>query len=218
GEAARAARKLSERRAKGALSLAGAIEKALRPLALPAARFAVEVGRRDDPDGEIAIGEERFRADGEGIDRVEFLFAANKGESLQPLRRVASGGEISRVMLAVKRVLADSAPVPTAIFDEIDAGVGGDVGEKIGEALARVAARRQVLCVTHLPSIAGLGDRHLRVVKRAEGGRTVIGVEPIEGEERVEEMVRMLGGESRRAVSVPHAEAILKAARRGLRR
>jgi len=127
---------------------------------------------------------------------------------------VASGGEISRVMLAVKRVLVGVAPVPTAVFDEVDAGVGGDVGETIGEALAEVAARRQVLCVTHLPSIASLADRHLRVVKRVRGGRTRIEVAPLEGEERVEELVRMLGGASRRETSVPHAEAILRSARR----
>lgn len=213
-EAAEAARALSEKRAASARRLGAAIEKALRPLALPAARFAAEVARLEDPEGELAIGGKSFRAGEEGIDRVEFLFAANRGEPLLPLRRVASGGEISRVMLAVKRVLVGVAPVPTAVFDEVDAGVGGDVGETIGEALAEVAARRQVLCVTHLPSIASLADRHLRVVKRVRGGRTRIEVAPLEGEERVEELVRMLGGASRRETSVPHAEAILRSARR----
>jgi len=213
-EAAEVARALSEKRAASARRLGAAIEKALRPLALPAARFAAEVARLEDPEGELAIGGKSFRAGEEGIDRVEFLFAANRGEPLLPLRRVASGGEISRVMLAVKRVLVGVAPVPTAVFDEVDAGVGGDVGETIGEALAEVAARRQVLCVTHLPSIASLADRHLRVVKRVRGGRTRIEVAPLEGEERVEELVRMLGGASRRETSVPHAEAILRSARR----
>jgi DNA repair protein RecN (Recombination protein N) len=213
-EAASAARELSALRKRKAGALAEAIERTVRPLALPAARFAVEAEPEKDPDGEIVLDGEHFRAARDGIDRVEFLFAANKGEPLLPLRRVASGGEMSRVMLAVKRVLADAAPVPTAVFDEIDAGVGGDVGERIGEALREVAAKRQVLCVTHLPSIASLGDRHLRVEKRTRAGRTVIGVAALDGDDRVEEVVRMLGGEARRAVSVPHAEAILKAARR----
>ncbi|RPJ49425.1 MAG: DNA repair protein RecN [Candidatus Latescibacterota bacterium] len=213
-EAASAATALTAARKKNARLLAEAIEKGVRPLALPAARFGVEVEPEEDEAGEIAIGKKRFRAGRDGIDRVEYLFAANKGEPLLALRRVASGGEISRVMLAVKRVLADAAPAPTAVFDEIDAGVGGDVGERIGAALREVASKRQVLCVTHLPAIAGLADRHLRVEKIARGGRTVIAARPLEGDERVEEVVRMLGGEARRAVSVPHAEAILNAGKK----
>ncbi|MFH1277224.1 MAG: DNA repair protein RecN [Candidatus Eisenbacteria bacterium] len=217
-EAAAAALALSDLRAKGAKTLARAIEKGVRPLALPKARFEILVERREDPGGDVVIGGVPCRGGGEGVDRVEFRFAANAGEPVLPLGRVASGGELSRVMLAVKRALASAAPTPTAIFDEIDAGVGGDVGERIGEALAEVAVGRQVLCVTHLPAIASLADRHLRVEKESKGGRTVIAVTPLEGEERVEELVRMLGGSSRRAVSVPHAEEILRAARRGKKR
>jgi DNA repair protein RecN (Recombination protein N) len=213
-----AASGLSDGRAKAAARLGASIEKCVRPLALGNARFAVEAAPVEDPGGDVLIGEKRYRAGRDGVDRVEFLFAANAGEPLLPLRRVASGGEISRVMLAVKRVLAEVAPVPTAVFDEIDAGVGGDVGERVGAALSEVASKRQVLCVTHLPAIASLGDRHLRVEKRARGGRTVIGVKALEGEERVEELVRMMGGKARREVSVPHAQEILKSARRGRRR
>ncbi|MBN1826081.1 MAG: DNA repair protein RecN [Candidatus Eisenbacteria bacterium] len=218
GEAARAAEALSSLRSGKSEALGAAIETNLQPLALRGARFTVTVERTEDPEGKIGIGGKRFRAGRDGIDRVEFLFAANKGEPLLPLRRVASGGEISRAMLAIKRVLADHARVPTALFDEIDAGVGGDVGERIGEALAEVGARRQVLCITHLPAIAGRADRHLRVEKREAGGRTVIRVEEMEGEARVEEMVRMMGGSARPEVSVPHAKEILNSARKGRRR
>jgi len=209
-----AAVRLSERRVSGAGSLAKEIEEGIQPLALAGGRFRIEIQRNEDEEGEVEAGEKRCRAGEDGIDEVEFLFAANRGEPLLPLRQVASGGEISRVMLAIKRVLADWTGVPTAVFDEIDAGVGGDVGERIGEALAEVGKRRQVLCITHLPSIASLGSWHLHVRKVMRKGRTVIAVEPLEGEARVEELVRMLGGKDRRSVSVPHAEEILRSAKK----
>jgi len=213
-EASEAARLLSEKRMKKAKTLGRAIEKGVRPLALKAARFEVRVERSADPEGDLAWEGERYRAGPAGVDRIEFLFAANRGEPLLPLRQVASGGEISRVMLAVKRALADAAPTPTAVFDEIDVGVGGDVGERIADALADLGEARQILCITHLPAIASRGETHLHVAKKTRGGRTVVSVAPLEGEERVEELVRMLGGKSRREVSVPHAEEILRAARR----
>lgn len=217
-DAGAAALALSELRGNAAKALGRAIEKGIRPLALPKARFEIALERREDPEGDVVVGGVPCRGGPEGVDRVEFRFAPNAGEPLLPLGRVASGGELSRVMLAVRRALASAAPTPTAIFDEIDAGVGGDVGERIGEALVEVARGRQVLCVTHLPAIASLADRHFRVEKEAKGGRTVIALTPLEGEERVEELVRMLGGSSRRSVSVPHAKEILRAARRGKKR
>ena len=204
---------LSGKRRATAAKIGKKITASLKPLALKGARFEVRVEPVADLEGRIETESGRYRAGRDGIDRVDFLFAANRGEPLLPLRQVASGGETSRIMLAVKRVLSEAASVPTAHFDEIDAGVGGDVGEKVGEALLEVSALRQVFCITHLPSIAGQGDHHLLVKKKVEGERTVIRVAPLEAEERVEELVRMLGGASR-SVTVPHAEEILRGARR----
>lgn len=130
-----------------------------------------------------------------GADRVEFLLSANPGEPPAPLSKIASGGELSRFMLAVKRVIAESDPVGTYVFDEVDAGVGGPTAVAIGRKLALVSQTRQALCITHLPQIAALADRHLHVSKVIEGDRTHSDVRPLEGEERVRELARMLGGE-----------------------
>ncbi len=213
--AARLAVKLSALRKKKGTELSKKVEKGIAALAFRGARFEVRLDRTADPDGELEIDGVRWRADRGGIDTVEFLLAANRGEPLLPLRKVASGGELSRVMLALKRVLADEAQLPTALFDEIDAGVGGDVAERIGDALRDVSRGRQVLCITHFPSIASLADRHIRVEKRMLSHRVVIRASILDTEERVEELVRMMGGDSRRAVSVPHAEEILRSGKGG---
>ncbi len=214
-EASLLADKLSKKRRIAATRLGKRIEKGLADLAFRGARFSISVLPNEDPDGEVTIGEIRARCDRNGADRVEFRFAGNRGEELHPLRRVASGGELSRVMLALKRVIADAAQVPTALFDEIDAGVGGDVGEKIADALREVGRGRQIVCITHLPAIASQADRHLRVEKKVSRGRTLIGIRTLDSDQRVDELVRMMGGDSRRDVSVPHAEEILRAAREG---
>lgn len=208
--AAGEADKLSARRKEKGALLSREIEKGLAHLAFRGARFDIRIGREESADGEIEWEGKRFRVDRSGIDRVEFLLAANRGEDLLPLRKVASGGELSRVMLALKRVLTDAAQVPTALFDEIDAGVGGDVAERIGEALREVSTGRQVICITHFPAIASLANLHVRVEKKMLGRRTVIRAGQLDAEERVEELVRMMGGVSRRSVSVPHAEEIFR--------
>jgi DNA repair protein RecN (Recombination protein N) len=128
------------------------------------------------------------------MDRVEFLIATNPGEDPRPLRRVASGGELSRALLALKRVLAGLGPVGTYVFDEVDTGVGGAVAATIGGKLAEVAAHHQVLCITHLPQVAACGDVHLHVRKDVRDGRTRSQVHRLDAEMRVEELARMLGG------------------------
>ncbi len=205
--------KLSSRRARKAELLLQKVEKGIAELAFRGARFAIRISTEEDTEGELEFEGSRVRVDRSGIDQVEFLLAANRGEDLHPLRKVASGGELSRVMLALKRVLADETQVPTALFDEIDAGVGGDVAERIGEALRDVSEGRQVLCITHFPAIASLADLHIRVEKKMLARRTVIRASRLDPEERVEEVVRMMGGASRRSVSVPHAEEILRSGR-----
>ena len=127
------------------------------------------------------------------MDRVEFLIAPNPGEGLKPLVKIASGGETSRLMLALKNVLARADAIPTLVFDEIDQGIGGRVGFVVGEKLWNLGRRHQVLCVTHLPQLAAFGDTHLRVVKLLEDGRTLTHVENLEGETRLEELAQMLG-------------------------
>jgi DNA repair protein RecN (Recombination protein N) len=125
---------------------------------------------------------------------VEFLIAPNRGEEPRPLRRIASGGELSRSLLALKRVLADKGPAGTYVFDEVDAGVSGAVAEVIGRAIGDVARHRQVVCITHLPQIAALGDAHFVVDKSESGGRTHARVRRLSASERVEEIARMIGG------------------------
>jgi DNA repair protein RecN (Recombination protein N) len=129
-----------------------------------------------------------------GIDRVEFLIAPNRGEEPRPLRKIASGGELSRALLALKRVLAEKGPAGTYVFDEVDAGVGGAVAEVIGRAIADIARHRQVVCITHLPQIAALADAHFVVDKSETRGRTHTTVRRLSPEERVDEIARMIGG------------------------
>jgi DNA repair protein RecN (Recombination protein N) len=163
------------------------------------ARFGVELGWRNADDGAY-VGEQRVAFDLTGLDRVEFMVAPNVGEPLKPLVRIASGGETSRLMLALKTVLAQADRTPTLIFDEIDAGIGGRTGAIVGRKLwgltvgDRAQARHhQVLCVTHLPQLASFGDLHLHVRKGIVGDRTVTDVHPLDGEDRERELAGMLG-------------------------
>jgi DNA repair protein RecN (Recombination protein N) len=146
-----------------------------------------------------------------GAESVEFLIAVNRGFDPRPLARIASGGELSRVMLAIKTVLADIDMVPTLVFDEIDAGIGGRVANQVAEELRRVAAHHQVFVITHLPQIASRADHHLLVEKRDIAGRTTTVVEELQGEERVRELARLLGGDPESAVSQDHARELLSA-------
>ena len=143
-----------------------------------------------------------------GIDRVEFLLAANPGEPLKPLRHVASGGEISRVMLALKSVFAKADTIPTLIFDEIDAGVGGAVANKVAAKLAELAGSHQTICISHLPQIAAAAQTHFHVAKETQKKRTVTSVARIADEDRVRELARLLDG-SVSAVSIEHARSLL---------
>jgi DNA repair protein RecN (Recombination protein N) len=145
------------------------------------------------PAGELpAVDGARLTAS--GIDRVEFLIAPNKGEDPRPLRKIASGGELSRALLALKRVLAEKGPAGLYVFDEVDAGVSGAIAEVIGRAIAEVARHRQVLCITHLPQIAALCDHHFVVGKAEAKGRTTSTVRSLGDQERVDEIARMIGG------------------------
>jgi DNA repair protein RecN (Recombination protein N) len=147
-----------------------------------------------------------------GSDRVEFLIAPNPGEPLRPLARTVSGGEVSRVMLAIKSAMARQDPLPTMVFDEIDVGVGGRTAFAVGSKLHRVSRSAQVLCITHLPQIAARGDWHLYIEKHVMGERTTVALRPLEGEERVREIARMLSGDKMTETALRHAEELLQTA------
>jgi DNA repair protein RecN (Recombination protein N) len=191
-EAGAAARSLSRKRRDAAEKLADAIGRELSQLGMGRARVVVDVQPTATAADALLVDGARLTRS--GIDRVEFLIAPNRGEEPRPLRRIASGGELSRALLALKRVLADQGPAGTYVFDEVDAGVGGAVAEVIGRSIAEIGRHRQVLCITHLPQIAALADAHFVVDKTESRGRTHTSVKRLQRSERVEEIARMLGG------------------------
>jgi len=201
-EAMRLALDLSKKRKQSAKTLKKKLEAELKSLAMEGARVDVEVS----PGGEEALEEW-------GVDRVRFLLSANPGEEVKPLARVASGGELSRVLLALKAVLSEADRVPTYVFDEVDSGVGGAVAEVIGSKLSAVSAGHQVVCITHLPQIAAWAAGHYSVHKQVSAGRTVCEISRLEEKERVEELARMAGGTRVTDKAREHARALLNAAR-----
>jgi DNA repair protein RecN (Recombination protein N) len=193
--ASKKAKALSKKRRAVAEKLADAIGRELARLAMGRAKVVVDVTNAPmggGPEGAMAVDGARLTRG--GIDRVEFLIAPNQGEDPRPLRRIASGGELSRALLALKRVLAENGPAGLYVFDEVDAGVGGAVAEVIGHAIRDVARHRQVVCVTHLAQIAALADAHFVVDKVEREDRTYATVRRLETKQRVDELARMIGG------------------------
>jgi DNA repair protein RecN (Recombination protein N) len=203
------ARALSKKRRAAADALADAIGRELSSLGMGRARVVVEVAPTPTTSESVTIDGARLGRS--GIDRVEFLIAPNKGEDPRPLRRIASGGELSRALLALKRVLADRGPAGLYVFDEVDAGVGGAVAEVIGRAIADVARHRQVLCITHLPQIAALADTQFVVDKAEAKGRTTSSVRRLKDSERIDEIARMIGGVKVGDAAKRAAEEMLRA-------
>jgi len=194
--------KLSERRQDAALLLETGVKAALGDLGMRGAVFKIGFQRRIADSGKPVCTPY-------GLDQIEFLLAANLGESPKLLRETASGGELSRVMLALKTLLSEADKIPILIFDEIDTGIGGEIGLALGKYLKRLSRTKQVLCITHLASIASFADHHLRVEKSTEGGRTTTGVSVVEGEERVREVARMLSGNTVSEASLQHAKELI---------
>lgn len=184
---------LSQVRREAAQRLSEAIEAELADLNMERARFGVSIHWEEDRAG-APVGDKRLRFDANGLDQVEFLVAPNLGEEPKPLVRIASGGETSRLLLALKAVLSHIDPVPTLIFDEIDAGIGGRTGSVVGRKLWTLARDHQVFCVTHLAQIARYGAQHYRIAKQEVGERTLSTAQRLSGRERVEELAVMLGG------------------------
>jgi len=185
---------LSEQRRAGATRFAELVQQHLRELAMERAQFLVHITPKP--------------MDSTGADAIEFLFSANPGEPPRPLHKIASGGEMSRVMLALKTVLATASPVPTLVFDEIDVGLGGRTAHRVGEKLSELSQHFQIVCVTHLPQIASRAQHHLFIEKWVEGERTRVAVTPLTGEERVQEIARMLAGEPTET-ALQHARELL---------
>ena len=204
---------LSQARTRGAERLERLIQKEIRGLGMEHGRFRVALRREPAAGGELAAGPDGWRVGPRGAESAELLLSANPGEDLRPLAKVVSGGELSRVMLAAKTVLAAADDVPVLVFDEVDAGIGGRVADVVGQKLAASAAGRQVLCVTHLAPIAAYAGQHLLVEKRVARGATRTSVTLLPATARVDELARMLGGERVTEASRRHARELLRDAR-----
>lgn len=189
---------LSELRKSAAKELEERIQDELRQLAMPKVRFSISFAEKEP--------------DATGIDAVRFLMSANVGEELRPIHRVASGGELARIMLALKNVLAENEEIGTLVFDEVDTGVSGRAAQKVAEKLAQVSRKKQVLCVTHLPQLAAMADIHFVVEKGERGGRTFTRVEELDRPRRCEELARLTGGEKITDAMLAGAEELIASA------
>lgn len=203
---------LSEKRKDAAAVLEENVMKELTDLGMGGTVFRISIKREISPDGEIESDSKRYVLYPHGLDRIEFLLSANEGEDLRQLRKSASGGEMSRIMLALKKVILSADIVDSLIFDEVDAGIGGKVAEVVGKKLKSLAAERQVLVITHLPQIAAMSDQHFFVQKENQAGRITTSVRKLNRSEKVKEVARMLAGEKITDLSLKHAEEMVRLA------
>jgi DNA repair protein RecN (Recombination protein N) len=209
GEAAAAADRLGEARARAARRLARAVTRELPDLGMKGARFEVQLTTTPDPDSWFSRDGQGVRLGPAGAESVAFMLSANPGHPLAPVARAASGGELSRVMLALKSQMAEQVRAEVMIFDEVDAGVGGRTARAVGERIGAIARKRQVIAITHLAPVACLGDRHFRVEKRSAKGKTSVRVRLLGEEERIEEIASMLSGADGDQVAREHARELL---------
>ncbi len=210
-EVATTAAGLSSARRAAGTALAAAVDAVLHDLGFPAGVFEVGLGRRTAGPDEAAVelDGDAVAFDASGVDQVVYRLAPNPGEPARPLARIASGGELSRVALAIKSILAEADDTPVLVFDEVDTGIGGRSADPVGRSLWALARRHQVLCVTHLPQIAAHADAQFRIVKRKRDGRTVTEVEQLDREGRIVELAQMLGGETGGAATLASARELL---------
>lgn len=188
----------------------------LSELSMPHTKFSIQITQETGDDTAdlptLRVVDRQaggFKVNSKGIDSVEYLISPNIGEELKPLSKIASGGELSRVMLALKGILAKGDRIPVLVFDEIDAGIGGRAAETVGQKLKGLSSRHQVICITHLPQIASYANTHLKIEKKVKGKRTIVEIRKMEEDERTVEIARMLSGNSS-AVSIKHAKEMLK--------
>ena len=201
--------KLAREREKASDRFESMIEKELKELKMEKVRFKVEFFYEEDDSSFIKYKGKPVKFFPEGIGKIEFFFSPNIGEDLKPLSKIASGGELSRVMLSIKNILTNKDSIPVLIFDEVDAGIGGGVAEVVGEKLKKVSKGRQVFCITHLPQIASRADTHFQIAKKTSNGRTITSIKELKGEERVEEIARMAGGKIITDTVRRHAEEMI---------
>ncbi|OHD68950.1 MAG: DNA repair protein RecN [Spirochaetes bacterium RBG_16_49_21] len=213
-EAKDVALRLSDRRRDAAKRLEERVMKELGDLGMAGTLFRVSIQRETSPEGEIEADNKRYALYPHGLDRIEFFLSANVGEDLRQLRKAASGGEMSRIMLAIKNVILSADIVESLVFDEVDAGIGGKIAEIVGRKLKALAKDRQVLVVTHLPQIAAMSDAHFSVQKGKAGERVTTLVKQLNPKEKVKEIARMLAGEKVTELSVKHAEEMVRNAER----
>ncbi len=184
---------LSEARKELAKKIEASIKEELAELNMLKVKFNVQVQVEEDEEG-VPVGKKKLKVGPKGIDLIEFLISPNPGEPLKPLAKIASGGEISRVMLGLKSILSKADEIPTMIFDEIDVGIGGQTAVKVGDKLSSLSKLRQVICITHLPQIASKAGRHVYVSKSVEAGKTHVSVRELKEQERIKEVANLLGG------------------------
>ena len=206
------AKALSDRRKQVARKLESRVVAELAELGMGKTGFQVSIDWQASEDGPLRIDGRAYRVDAHGMDRIEFLISPNAGETLKPLVSIASGGEISRVMLALKVILAESDRMPTLVFDELDIGIGGRIAESVGHRLKLLSRDHQVLCITHLHQVACWGRTHFTVHKQSARGRSVTLVDHLDEDGRVREIARMLAGETVDAMALSHAREMLRRA------
>lgn len=208
-ELGRAASLLMEKRRSAAKKLEREVEKELASLGMKGTRFIVEMELRDEEPHDIELEGKRIRVSAQGPSDVQFLISPNVGEDLRPLVRIASGGEVSRIMLALKTVLVQADAVDVMVFDEIDVGIGGNIARVVGEKLKALSGAKQIICITHIPMIACLGDTHFFVSKDVGAGRTYASARALGREERVKEVARMLAGDNVSQITLKQAREML---------
>jgi DNA repair protein RecN (Recombination protein N) len=191
------ARMLSDKRKAKAGILEKLIEKELQDLNMYGSKFIIKISR-----DESVIS-------ANGFDKIEFMLSPNPGEPEKPLSKIASGGEMSRVMLAIKNAFSDIEKAPCVVFDEIDAGVGGQTANMVGQKIKTISKNSQILCITHLPQIASISDNHIFVDKKVQGNKTYTEIKILNAVERVEEIARMLGGNENIEASMEHAKKLV---------
>ena len=203
---------LSAKRLDASRKLEREIQKQLAELGIPNATFIVSITHEEDGEGEITIEGKKFSAFNSGYDRTEFLISTNPGEKPRPLIKVASGGEISRIMLAMKSALAESSKLPILIFDEIDTGISGRVAEAVGKSLKKLSRLHQIIAITHLPQIAAMAELHLQVQKSLQNDRTVTEVSALDHESRLQAIAGLISGKEISSSSLNHAAELVAAA------
>ncbi|OEU61754.1 MAG: DNA repair protein RecN [Desulfobacterales bacterium PC51MH44] len=202
---------LSSKRSQTAKLLAKKVEKELASLKMSATKFEVSlqtIPARDNSEPHLVVKGNTITET--GIDNATFLIAPNVGENLKPMASIASGGELSRIILALKAILAEKGSVETLVFDEVDAGIGGSVAEAVGRKLSKLARYHQIICITHLPQIAKFGDNHFRITKNVSHGRTITSINPLNEKDRINEIARMLGGMEITKTTLEYAREMLQ--------